>query len=384
MEFNISEIPICRICLNKVQIGETFFLVNDYAKTSNFEGLLIKNMIQKIVSEIDLEICNHPIICGQCYNLLISTYTFKSKCFETEEKIHEYMKTNGFQVGDKINLTDLIEPETSIVKEEKIDKTENNIDEDIVSSTANDCKEEIDTNGPQVGDKINIVESEIKMEVEEEKTDSTENDTDDDDEDYKEELDVDIEEDDLKPKSKNRNLAYMRRPHKCDICEYKSYNYAYLKKHLKKCKVKQSKEIFKCNKCPYSTTRNRNLNRHMMIHGGDRPYSCGICKKGFTERSHVKRHIARHSGSGKLAIRSEEEEEDSGTSIAGKRDVNAYIIKNDKYKPFTCDSSFLSLVDETEISKRRKKVRTKKSTKIDKDGGNKTNVKDKSKTPNKN
>jgi uncharacterized Zn-finger protein len=33
------------------------------------------------------------------------------------------------------------------------------------------------------------------------------------------------------------------------------------------------------------------LNRHELIHTGEKPYSCHICMKGFTQLSHLKNHL---------------------------------------------------------------------------------------------
>jgi uncharacterized Zn-finger protein len=33
------------------------------------------------------------------------------------------------------------------------------------------------------------------------------------------------------------------------------------------------------------------LNRHELIHTGEKPYSCHICLKGFTQLSHLKNHL---------------------------------------------------------------------------------------------
>lgn len=60
-----------------------------------------------------------------------------------------------------------------------------------------------------------------------------------------------------------------------------------------KCGVKIPSK-FKCDKCSYETIRQRNLKRHQLVHGGPRPFVCGVCLKGFTEKSYLKYHMFKH------------------------------------------------------------------------------------------
>lgn len=48
--------------------------------------------------------------------------------------------------------------------------------------------------------------------------------------------------------------------------------------------------------CPYSTTSVGNLNRHIAIHSGDRPFKCTFCHKQFILKQHLKNHMSVHLG----------------------------------------------------------------------------------------
>ncbi|GIX71584.1 hypothetical protein CDAR_381331 [Caerostris darwini] len=52
---------------------------------------------------------------------------------------------------------------------------------------------------------------------------------------------------------------------------------------------------FKCPVCPYSSIYKYRVKDHMLIHTGEKPFQCGICGKGFNDRSNLKRHSIIHS-----------------------------------------------------------------------------------------
>lgn len=57
----------------------------------------------------DLEICESPVICERCYELLLYTYKFRTRCTETEGKIYQYIERNNLRLGESIDLSTLCE-----------------------------------------------------------------------------------------------------------------------------------------------------------------------------------------------------------------------------------------------------------------------------------
>ncbi|GLH16048.1 Zinc finger protein 658, partial [Gryllus bimaculatus] len=51
-----------------------------------------------------------------------------------------------------------------------------------------------------------------------------------------------------------------------------------------------------CSICQKSFTTKGSLERHMLIHSGERPYECSVCRKGFAQRIQLVTHMRMHSG----------------------------------------------------------------------------------------
>ena len=57
---------------------------------------------------------------------------------------------------------------------------------------------------------------------------------------------------------------------------------------------------YSCVVCFRAFTEAGNLKKHMRGHTGERPFACEICGKRFAQSDHLKKHLHSHKGELKL------------------------------------------------------------------------------------
>ncbi|XP_035487398.1 zinc finger protein 37A-like isoform X1 [Scophthalmus maximus] len=101
------------------------------------------------------------------------------------------------------------------------------------------------------------------------------------------------EEDPEHPEEKMSTTLY-----RCHICNYIFTKKTVLTWHLKthEGKSHESKGNFDCHICGKHIPCQSNLQNHMRVHTGERPYSCHFCGKCFKLKGHMTEHIRTHTG----------------------------------------------------------------------------------------
>ncbi|XP_054710133.1 protein krueppel-like [Uloborus diversus] len=91
------------------------------------------------------------------------------------------------------------------------------------------------------------------------------------------------------------------RPYKCSFCN-RDLDISPLERDISTITMfsvtsQVAETVHACPHCNYHTPCISNYKRHMRTHTGERPFSCFVCKKTFTQKHVLKTHLLIHSNS---------------------------------------------------------------------------------------
>ena len=66
----------------------------------------------------------------------------------------------------------------------------------------------------------------------------------------------------------------------------------------------RARDRLKCNLCTKSFTQLAHLQKHDLVHTGEKPHLCDVCNKRFSSTSNLKTHLRLHSGQKAVPLRS--------------------------------------------------------------------------------
>ncbi|XP_029935538.1 zinc finger protein 678-like [Myripristis murdjan] len=100
------------------------------------------------------------------------------------------------------------------------------------------------------------------------------------------------------------------KPHACEFCDRTFRRFSHLKRHREVVHANGAKlpESFVCSICGKDMKCKSNLERHAIIHTGEKPFACDLCTARFNRRGNLQEHKKRVHG---IRVRKKEEEEDT-------------------------------------------------------------------------
>lgn len=96
--------------------------------------------------------------------------------------------------------------------------------------------------------------------------------------------------------------------------------------------IQRTKKIHVCHYCSKEFTSVSKLNRHKVIHTGEKPFSCDFCESKFAHQSNKRIHMAIHTGNKPFACQF------CDKSFPAKNQLKDHLVKHTGEKSYKCDT----------------------------------------------
>lgn len=130
--------------------------------------------------------------------------------------------------------------------------------------------------------------------------------------------------------------SYEDRPFTCEICGKKFTQQSSLKIHIR---LHTGSKPYQCTMCSAGFIRSDLLMRHKLEHSGQRPFKCDICEKAFTSAYILKQHCNVHTGDRRQQC------EHCGIKLANKESLARHMMRHTGESLLecnTCNKKFIS------------------------------------------
>ncbi|CAG9810117.1 unnamed protein product [Chironomus riparius] len=96
--------------------------------------------------------------------------------------------------------------------------------------------------------------------------------------------------------------------------------------------IKDNAAPITCEICNRSFAQLFSLNRHKLIHSGERPHKCSLCNFGFVQKSDLQRHMSVHNDNADFPCLSCEKK------FKSKKNLSLHLMTHSVEKPFKCET----------------------------------------------
>ncbi|KAM3962948.1 uncharacterized protein ACR2FA_003051 [Aphomia sociella] len=119
------------------------------------------------------------------------------------------------------------------------------------------------------------------------------------------------------------------RRHKCNTCSRAFFTVHQLTHHMKR---HLTEKIYKCEQCLAKFYNKDSLKRHMTVHDDEKGFICNICSKGFKRKNGLARHVKGHNSANK-SIQCEL----CNMSFFSKYNLNHHMRVHTGERPYKCE-----------------------------------------------